>query len=85
MTNLTIFRLSDKMYMLAGEVVKKLAFIVPSHRKFFTLELSESAHALTGSAISELVTLQKTNMLGLSAGSMAGAAILRVLQALSSL
>jgi len=71
--------------MLAGEVLKKLAFIVPSHRKFFTLELSESAHALTGSAISELVTLQKTNMLGLSAGSMAGAAILRVLQALSSL
>lgn len=85
MTNLTIFRLSDKMYMLAGEVLKKLAFIVSSHRKFFTLELSESAHALTGSAISELVTLQKTNMLGLSAGSMAGAAILRVLQALSSL
>ncbi|KAG5154879.1 hypothetical protein AAZX31_05G122700 [Glycine max] len=77
--------LSDKMYMLAGEVLKKLAFIVSSHRKFFTLELSESAHALTGSAISELVTLQKTNMLGLSAGSMAGAAILRVLQALSSL
>ncbi|XP_014507028.1 E3 ubiquitin-protein ligase UPL1 isoform X1 [Vigna radiata var. radiata] len=77
--------LSDKMYMLAGEVLKKLAFIVPSHRNFFTLELSESAHALTGSAISELVTLQKTNMLGLSAGSMAGAAILRVLQALSSL
>lgn len=73
------------MYTLAGEVLKKLAFIVPSHRKFFTVELSESAHALTGSAISELVTLQKTNMLGLSAGSMAGAAILRVLQALSSL
>ena len=71
--------------MLAGDVLKKLAFIVPSHRKFFTLELSESAHALTGSAVNELVTLQKTNMLGLSAGSMAGAAILRVLQALSSL
>ncbi|XP_061367762.1 E3 ubiquitin-protein ligase UPL1-like [Gastrolobium bilobum] len=77
--------LSDKMYMLAGEVLKKLALIVPSHRKFFTIELSESAHALTGSAVTELVTLQKTNMLGLSAGSMAGAAILRVLQALSSL
>ncbi|CAL5213878.1 unnamed protein product [Lathyrus oleraceus] len=77
--------LSDKMYMLAGEVLKKLASIVPSHRKFFILELSESSHALTGSAVSELVTLQQTNMLGLSAGSMAGAAILRVLQALSSL
>ncbi|KAI4297837.1 hypothetical protein L6164_037702 [Bauhinia variegata] len=77
--------LSDKIYMLAGEVLKKLAFIVSPHRKFFTLELSELAHALTGSAVNELVTLQKTNMLGLSAGSMAGAAILRVLQALSSL
>ncbi|KAE9610601.1 putative aminoacyltransferase, E1 ubiquitin-activating enzyme [Lupinus albus] len=77
--------LSDKMYMLAGDVLKTMASIVPSHRNFFTIELSESAHALTDSAISELVTLQKTNMLGLSAGSMAGAAILRVLQALSSL
>ncbi|KAI5385562.1 E3 ubiquitin-protein ligase UPL1 isoform X2 [Lathyrus oleraceus] len=77
--------LSDKMYMLAGEVLKKLAFIVSSHRKFFILELSESSHALTGSAVSDLVTLQQRNMLGLGAGSMAGAAILRVLQALSSL
>ncbi|OIW00674.1 hypothetical protein TanjilG_09643 [Lupinus angustifolius] len=77
--------LSDKLYMLAGNVLKTMASIVPSHRNFFTIELSESAHALTDSAISELVTLQKTNMLGLSAGSMAGAAILRVLQALSSL
>ncbi|XP_039689425.1 E3 ubiquitin-protein ligase UPL1 isoform X3 [Medicago truncatula] len=77
--------LSDKMYMLVGEVLKKLAFIVPAHRKFFILELSESSQALTGSAVSDLVTLKQTNMLGLSAGSMAGASILRVLQALSSL
>ncbi|KAK4254640.1 hypothetical protein QN277_009993 [Acacia crassicarpa] len=77
--------LSDKIYMLTGEVLKKLAANIPPYRKFFTLELSASAHALTDSAVSELVTLQKTNMLGLSAGSMAGAAILRVLQALSSL
>jgi len=84
-TNLIFFRLSDKMYTLVGEVLKKLAFIVPAHRKFFILELSESSHALTGSAVSDLVTLQQTNMLGLSAGSMAGASILRVLQALSSL
>lgn len=71
--------------MLTGEVLKKLAANIAPHRKFFTLELSASAHALTNSAVSELVTLQETNMLGLSAGSMAGAAILRVLQALSSL
>ncbi|KAJ6966039.1 E3 ubiquitin-protein ligase UPL1 isoform X3 [Populus alba x Populus x berolinensis] len=77
--------LSDKVYMLAGEVLKKLASVVATHRKFFTLELSELAHGLSSSAVSELVTLRNTHMLGLSAGSMAGAAILRVLQALSSL
>ncbi|KAG7953992.1 hypothetical protein I3843_12G138000 [Carya illinoinensis] len=77
--------LSDKVYMLAGEVLKKLAAVVAPHRKFFMSELSESAHGLSSSAVKELVTLRKTHMLGLSAGSMAGAAILRVLQALSSL
>ncbi|XP_048235103.1 E3 ubiquitin-protein ligase UPL1 isoform X2 [Ricinus communis] len=77
--------LSDKVYMLAGEVLKKLASVAASHRKFFTSELSELAHGLSNSAVSELVTLRNTHMLGLSAGSMAGAAILRVLQALSSL
>ncbi|KAJ7969420.1 E3 ubiquitin-protein ligase UPL1 [Quillaja saponaria] len=77
--------LSDKIYMLAGDVLKKLAFVAAPHRKFFTIELSKLAHGLTNSAVCELVTLQNTNMLGLSAGSMAGAAILRVLQALSSL
>ncbi|XP_037491239.1 E3 ubiquitin-protein ligase UPL1 isoform X2 [Jatropha curcas] len=77
--------LSDKVYMLAGEVLKKLASVAASHRKFFTSELSELAHGLSSSAVSELVTLRNTQMLGLSAGSMAGAAILRVLQALSSL
>ena len=71
--------------MLAGEVLKKLASVVATHRKFFTLELSELARGLSSSAVSELVTLRNTHMLGLSAGSMAGAAILRVLQALSSL
>ncbi|KAK4575710.1 hypothetical protein RGQ29_026607 [Quercus rubra] len=77
--------LSDKVYMLASEVLKKLASVVSSHRKFFTSELSELADGLGCSAVEELVTLRKTHMLGLSAGSMAGAAILRVLQALSSL
>lgn len=77
--------LSDKVYMLASEVLKKLASVVAPHRKFFTSELSELAHGLSSSAINELVTLGKTHMLGLSAGSMAGAAILRVLQALSTL
>lgn len=77
--------LSDKVYMLAGEVLKKLASVAVAHRKFFTTELSELARCLSSSAVSELVTLRNTQMLGLSAGSMAGAAILRVLQVLSSL
>ncbi|XWS09652.1 hypothetical protein CRYUN_Cryun39dG0007800 [Craigia yunnanensis] len=77
--------LSDKVYMLAGEVLKKLASVAVTHRKFFTSELSELAHDLSSSAVSELVTLRNTQMLGLSAGSMAGAAILRVLQVLSAL
>jgi hypothetical protein len=71
--------------MLSGEVLKKLASVVAPHRKFFTSELSELSHGLSSSAVVELVTLRKTHMLGLSAGSMAGAAILRVLQALSTL
>ncbi|KAK8527091.1 hypothetical protein V6N13_084961 [Hibiscus sabdariffa] len=77
--------LSDKVYMLAGEVLKKLASVTVTHRKLFSAELSELAHGLSNSAVSELVTLRNTQMLGLSAGSMAGAAILRVLQVLSSL
>lgn len=71
--------------MLAGEVLKKLASVAVAHRKFFTTELSELSQGLSSSAVNELVTLRNTQMLGLSACSMAGAAILRVLQVLSSL
>ncbi|XP_057529454.1 E3 ubiquitin-protein ligase UPL1 [Amaranthus tricolor] len=77
--------LSDKVYMLAGEVLKKLASVAACHRKFFTQELSDLAQDLSSAAVSELTTLKNTRMMGLSAGSMAGAAMLRVLQALSSL
>ncbi|KAF5727902.1 E3 ubiquitin-protein ligase UPL1 isoform X1 [Tripterygium wilfordii] len=77
--------LSDKVYTIAGEVLKKLASVTASRRRFFTSELSQLAHSLSNSAVSELVTLRNTHMLGLSAGSMAGATTLRVLQALSSL
>ncbi|KAF6153803.1 hypothetical protein GIB67_001036 [Kingdonia uniflora] len=77
--------LSDKVYLLAAEILKKLASVVVPHRKFFTLELAGLAHGLSSSSVTELVTLRSTHMLGLSAGSMAGAAILRVLQALSTL
>ncbi|KAA8527075.1 hypothetical protein F0562_008696 [Nyssa sinensis] len=77
--------LSDKVYTLAGEVLKKLALVGVPHRKYFISELSDLAHSLSSSAVGELVTLRNTHMLGLSAGSMAGATILRVLQTLSSL
>ncbi|PSR95563.1 E3 ubiquitin-protein like [Actinidia chinensis var. chinensis] len=77
--------LSDKVYTLADEVLKKLALVAAPHRKFFISELSELAHSLSNSATSELMTLRNTHMLGLSAGSLAGHAILRVLQTLSSL
>ncbi|KAK6947097.1 HUWE1/Rev1, ubiquitin binding region [Dillenia turbinata] len=77
--------LSDKVYMLVREVLKKLASVTPPRRKLFISELSDLAHRLSSSAVNELMTLRNTHMLGLSAGSMAGAAILRVLQALSSL
>ncbi|XP_038984362.1 E3 ubiquitin-protein ligase UPL1-like [Phoenix dactylifera] len=77
--------LSDKVYSLAAEVVKKLASVASPHRKFFATELAGLAHNLSSSAVSELVTLRNTQMLGLGAGSMAGAAVLRVLQALGAL
>ncbi|XP_042007781.1 E3 ubiquitin-protein ligase UPL1-like isoform X1 [Salvia splendens] len=77
--------LSDKVYTLAGDVLRKLASVAAAHRKFFVVELSELAHRLSSSAANELITLRDTHMLGLSAGSMAGAAVLRVLQILSSL
>ncbi|KAF8414274.1 hypothetical protein HHK36_002275 [Tetracentron sinense] len=77
--------LSDKVYLLAAEVLKKLAFVAAPQRRFFTSELAGLAHGLRSSAVSELITLRSTHMLGLSAGSMSGAAILRVLQALSLL
>lgn len=77
--------LPDKVYTLAAEVVKKLASVAVSHRKFFSMELASAAQSLSSSAVEELVTLKNTQMLGLNSCSMAGAAILRVLQVLSTL
>lgn len=73
------------MYSLTAEVVKKLASVAAPHRKFFSMELAGVAQSLSSSAVEELVTLKNTQMLGLSTCSMAGAAILRVLQVLSTL
>nr|GEW74196.1 E3 ubiquitin-protein ligase UPL1-like [Tanacetum cinerariifolium] len=77
--------LSDKVYTLTGELLKKLASIAPSHRKFFIVELSDLARSLSSKAVQELITLRNTQMLGLSTGSMAGSSVLRILQTLNSL
>ncbi|GJW04430.1 hypothetical protein Tco_1563286 [Tanacetum coccineum] len=76
--------LSDKVYTLTGELLKKLASIAPSHRKFFIVELSDLARSLSSKAVQELITLRNTHMLGLSTGSMAGSSVLRILQTLNS-
>lgn len=62
-----------------------MASVAASHRKFFSIELAGIAQSLSSSAVEELVTLKNTQMLGLSTCSMAGAAILRILQVLSTL
>ncbi|CAD5316819.1 unnamed protein product [Arabidopsis thaliana] len=77
--------LSDKIYSLAGEVLKKLAAVDVTHRKFFTKELSELASGLSSSTVRVLATLSTTQKMSQNTCSMAGASILRVLQVLSSL
>ncbi|GKD45097.1 E3 ubiquitin protein ligase UPL1-like protein [Tanacetum coccineum] len=83
--NLLFTRLSDKVYTLTGELMKKSASIVPSHRKFFIVKLSDLARSLSSKAVQELITLINTQMLGLSTGSMAGSSVMRILQTLNSL
>ncbi|XP_073123872.1 E3 ubiquitin-protein ligase UPL1-like isoform X2 [Henckelia pumila] len=73
---------SDKVYTMAGEVLRKLAVVAFAHRKFFVSELLESAQRLSRSAVNELISLRDTRMLGLITGSMTGDAVLRVLQTL---
>lgn len=65
-------------------MLRKLAFLVVAHHKFFVLELSGSGHRLSGSVVNELIALRDSQILGLSTGSMAEAAGLRVLQILSA-
>ncbi|KAH0920548.1 hypothetical protein HID58_020566 [Brassica napus] len=77
--------LSDKIYLLAGKVIKKLAAVDVAHRRFFAKELSQLASGLSASTVRELATLSNTEKMSHSTGSMAGASLLRVLQVLSSL
>ncbi|KAJ7561891.1 hypothetical protein O6H91_03G045900 [Diphasiastrum complanatum] len=77
--------LSDMAYTRVAEVLKKLALAAPPHRQLFIIELANAARNLSGLAIQELHGLGDTEAVVLSASSVAGAAILRVLQALSAL
>lgn len=77
--------LSDKVYSLAAEILKKLASMTSLHSKHLISELVKLASGLSDAAMCELVTLANTEMLGLSSHSMAGEAILRILKALTAL
>ncbi|XP_024379829.1 E3 ubiquitin-protein ligase UPL1 isoform X3 [Physcomitrium patens] len=77
--------LSDTAYTRVAEVLKKLATAAPTHRRLFVAELAVAARLLSGPAVDELHRLGNAETVAVSTTSMAGAAILRVLQALSAL
>ncbi|MBA0692176.1 hypothetical protein Goari_009759, partial [Gossypium aridum] len=77
--------LSDNAYSLVAEVMKKLVAIAPSHCHLFISELADAVQNLIRSAKVELKLFGEAVKSLLSTTSSDGAAILRVLQALSSL
>ncbi|KAH9603413.1 hypothetical protein KSS87_004335 [Heliosperma pusillum] len=77
--------LSDNAYTLVSEVLKKMVTIAPSHCQLFIVELVKSVHILSKSAMSELRSFGDSEGALLHSSSADGAAILRVLLALSSL
>ncbi|CAK7347286.1 unnamed protein product [Dovyalis caffra] len=77
--------LSDNAYALVAEVMKKLVAIAPTHCHLFITELADAVQTLTKSAMDELRVFGEAVKALLSTTSSDGAAILRVLQALSSL
>ncbi|CAI8606104.1 unnamed protein product [Vicia faba] len=77
--------LSENAYTLVAEVVQKLVAIAPTHCQLFVTELAEAVQNLTSSAMAELHVFGEAMKALLSTTSTDGAAILRVLQALSSL
>ncbi|KAL3504968.1 hypothetical protein ACH5RR_034809 [Cinchona calisaya] len=77
--------LSDNAYTLVAEVLKKLVAIAPVHCHLFMTELANSVQSLIKSAMDELRIFGEIEKALLSTTTSDGAAILRVLQALSSL
>ncbi|KAK8580430.1 hypothetical protein V6N13_143527 [Hibiscus sabdariffa] len=77
--------LSDTAYGLVAEVMKKWVAVAPSHCQLFISELADAVKNLIKSAMDELRMFGEAAKALLSSISSDGAAILRVLQALSSL
>lgn len=78
-------RLSDNAYNLVAEVLKKVVASAPTYCHLFTTELVNSVRNLSIYAINELNLYEDAEKGLLSSSSINGTAILRVLQALSSL
>ncbi|GLJ53784.1 hypothetical protein SUGI_1147870 [Cryptomeria japonica] len=76
--------LSELAYSHSVDVLMKLVKIVPSHRHLFINELANATETLSNIAVSELQSFGEGENIVLST-TLSGAAILRVLQALSSL
>ncbi|XP_044510273.1 E3 ubiquitin-protein ligase UPL2-like isoform X2 [Mangifera indica] len=77
--------LSDNAYSLVAEVMNKLVVIAPTHCQLFITELADAVQKLTKSGMDELRVFGEAVKALLNTSSSDGAAILRVLQALSSL
>lgn len=77
--------LSDSAYLLVGEVLKKIVALAPFFCCHFINELARSMQNLTLCAMKELRLYENSEKALLSSSSANGTAILRVVQALSSL
>ncbi|WOL02486.1 E3 ubiquitin-protein ligase [Canna indica] len=77
--------LSDNAYVLVAEVLKKMVASAPTYCHLFTTELVNSVRSLSVHAMNELNLYEDAEKALLSSSSTNGTAILRVLQALSSL
>nr|XP_043635676.1 E3 ubiquitin-protein ligase UPL2-like [Erigeron canadensis] len=77
--------LSDNAYALVAEVLKKLVTIAPRHSHLFITELAGAMKNLTTSAMDELHRFSEIEKALITTTASDGAAILRVIQALSSL
>ncbi|KAK1275953.1 E3 ubiquitin-protein ligase UPL2 [Acorus gramineus] len=77
--------LSDNAYGLVAVVMKKLVAIAPTHCRLFIMGLANSVQQLIMSAMKELHGYEEAEEALLNTSSSDGTAILRVLQALSSL